>query len=210
MTSTPGIPESDIRWQYDLAGGSLMDMTYVLSFTRYALKANVPVKVISANAKPSSHDTRVDNAMGATLLFKTDEGRDVHSTIYTDMKRGWAMGLVPRFWELPSIVVETAKAKIYFYNAMMPHIYHYIGITDKALGRATYEKQYAGGSQWKDVGKPYWSTYRYQLEAFVDRVRGREPAHWITLEESIAQMETIDDVYRKSGLPLRPTSVLAL
>ncbi len=44
---------------------------------------------------------------------------------------------------------------------------------------------------------------RYQLEAFVDMVRGREPAHWVTLDSSIAQMETIDMVYEKSGLGKR-------
>ena len=44
---------------------------------------------------------------------------------------------------------------------------------------------------------------RYQLEAFVDMVRGREPAHWITLDSSIAQMDTIDMVYEKAGLGRR-------
>lgn len=46
-------------------------------------------------------------------------------------------------------------------------------------------------------------AYRYQLEAFVDMVRGREPAHWVTLDSSIAQMDTIDMVYEKSGLGKR-------
>ena len=44
---------------------------------------------------------------------------------------------------------------------------------------------------------------RYQLEAFVDMVRGREPAHWITLDSSIAQMDTIDTGYEKAGLGRR-------
>lgn len=34
-------------------------------------------------------------------------------------------------------------------------------------------------------------------------VRGREPPHWVTLDSSIAQMETIDMVYEKSGLGKR-------
>ena len=34
-------------------------------------------------------------------------------------------------------------------------------------------------------------------------VRGREPAHWITLDSSIAQMDTIDMVYEKAGLGRR-------
>lgn len=187
-----------------------MDMTYVLSFTRYALKAGAPQQVLSAKARPSS-DPRVDSAMEATLVFKTPDGYDVHSTIYADMKRSWKYGIIPRLWELPSIHVETEKATIYFYNAMMPHIYHYIAITDKATGHTTYEKHYTGGPQWGEgEGKHYWSTYRYQLEAFVNMLRGRKPAHWVSSEESISQMKSIDAVYEKSGLPLRPTSPLAV
>lgn len=210
MTSTPGIPAGDIRWQYDLSGGSLMDMTYVLSFTRYALKAETPREVLSAKARPAKDDPRIDQAMEAALIFRTSDEYDVHSTIYTDMARRWKLGIIPRLWELPSIKVDTETTKIYFYNAMMPHIYHYIAITDKATGHTTYEKQYKGGPQWKDAGEAYWSTYRYQLEAFVDKVRGREPAHWVTNQESVFQMESIDEVYKKSGLPLRPTSTLAV
>lgn len=208
MTATPGIPTGDIRWQYDLAGGSLMDMTYALSFTRFALEAGTPKEVLSAKAS-TADDPRIDSAMHATLLFETSGGYDVHSDIYTDMNRSWYMGLVPRLWELPSIRVETETHTIYFYNAMLPHIYHFIAITDKTSERTTYEKWYTGGPQWEDRGKPYWSTYRYQLEAFVDKLRGREPAHWVTNEESMMQMKTIDAIYAKSGLPLRPTSTLA-
>ena len=53
-------------------------------------------------------------------------------------------------------------------------------------------------------------TGRYQLEAFVDAVRGKQPPHWISLDDSIAQMETIDMVYEKSGLGKRqPTQQVA-
>ncbi|KAF8886303.1 putative NAD binding Rossmann fold oxidoreductase [Infundibulicybe gibba] len=197
MTSTPEIPAGDIRWKFELSGGSLMDMTYALSFTRFALNAGAPEEVLSAKARLASHDPA--------------KGYDVHSTIYTDMQRRWLCGVIPRFWELPAIQVETDKSTIYFYNAMMPHLYHYIAITDKATGHTKYEKCYSGGPKWGDGrGEAYWSTYRYQLEAFVDMIRGKEPAHWVTNEESILQMKSIDAVYQKSGLPLRPTSVLAI
>lgn len=49
-------------------------------------------------------------------------------------------------------------------------------------------------------------SYKYQLEAFVNRIRGRETQHWVTGEDSIAQMRMIDMAYEKSGLGLRPTS----
>jgi len=56
-------------------------------------------------------------------------------------------------------------------------------------------------------GESFWSTYRYQLEAFVSKLQGREPACWVTGEESINQMKTIDQIYQAAGLPLRPGKV---
>ena len=39
--------------------------------------------------------------------------------------------------------------------------------------------------------------YRYQLEAFVDKVKGRTPQTWVTAEDSIANIEAIEKVYEK-------------
>lgn len=206
MTSTPALPSKDIRWQYDLGGGSLMDMTYVLSFTRYAIHAGTPDEVLYAKARPLRKDPRVDEAMDATLRFIDRNGKDVYSTIYTDMARPWYCGIVPRVWELPSIRVELEHAEVYFYNAMLSHIYHYIEIKDKRTGEVVRKQAYKGGPLWGDRGESWWSTYRYQLEAFVDKLRGREPVCWQPIPDSVDQMKTIDEVYKKSGLPLRPTS----
>ena len=93
-------------------------------------------------------------------------------------------------------------------------VYHYISITDKASGTTTYKHQYSGGPVWRNVqtsagmgGASYWSTYRYQLEAFVSKLQGGEPAYWVTNEESINQMRTIDQIYSAAGLPIRPGQV---
>ncbi|KXH24963.1 hypothetical protein CSIM01_10018 [Colletotrichum simmondsii] len=56
------------------------------------------------------------------------------------------------------------------------------------------------------LGDYWWSSFRYQLEAFVNRVKGRETHYWVTGEDSIKQMKMIDMAYEKSGLGLRPTS----
>ena len=37
-------------------------------------------------------------------------------------------------------------------------------------------------------GEEWWTTYRFQLEALVDRVRGRETDTWLTKEESVVVM----------------------
>lgn len=216
MVASPGVPDGDIRWKFDLGGGSFMDCTYALSFTRYALRADTPVKILSAVARPYQKDSRVDAAMHATLLFRDYQGDVVQSRVYTDLARSWVSGILARVWELPAIEVETDKAIIHFYNAMMPHLYHYISIADKATGKTEYLRQYFGGPLWGSKmtsagkgGQWYWSTYRWQLEAFVDKVRGKEPACWVSGDESIAQMVSIDAIYEKAGLPPRPTSHLA-
>ena len=214
MTSTPAVPASDIRWKWELSGGSLMDMGYPISFTRFALHAGVPDAVLYAKANPSQADKRIDSSMHATLRFvnkdKLKDDEAVYSTIYTDMARPWLYGIIPRFWEAPAIKVETEHAELYFYNPMLPHVYHYIAITDKKTGRTSYEHCYQGGPLWKERGEKYWSTYRYQLEAFVDKIRGREPVWWITKEETIAEMKTLDMIYKESGLGIRSTSTYAI
>lgn len=213
MTASPGVPDGDIRWQFDLAGGSLMDMTYALSFTRFAVHGCHLKEVQSAVARPYAHDKRVDEAMHSLLLFEDPQDNHlIQSRVYTDMARQWAVKVVPRVWELPSIEVETDTAIIYFYNAMMPHLYHYISITDKTTGKTEYKTQYRSGPCWGEAwttggkgGKSYWSTYRYQLEAFTEKVRGKNVPYWISGEESIKQMETIDAIYKAAALPVRPS-----
>lgn len=212
MSSTPAIPKDDVRWEYDLSGGSLISMGSVVGLTRYILHASTLEDIVHAEAGVSEHGRLVDSSMLATLRFKLGsinpeaDDSDVFSILYTDMDRAPAYGIIPRFWELPSIRVETETFEIYFYDVLSPHAYHHIAITEKSNGKTKYEHYFKGGPLWNDRGGMLWSSYRYQLEAFVDKLRGKHPVWWITGEESVQQMKTIDQVYRKSGLPLRPTS----
>ena len=130
MTSPQGsIPRTDVRWQLALAGGSLMDMTYVLSATRYFLgsgaggvgvSVGTPREVVEATARPAPHDARVDEAMEATLLFDVGPGgRTVESRVWCDMWRANVWGFVPRIWETPSIEIETEHAVVYFYKCVV-------------------------------------------------------------------------------------------
>lgn len=191
-----------------------MDCTYALSFTRFAVHKATLKEVQSAVARPYSKDKRVDEAMHSLLLLEdAHDGHLIQSRVYTDLARQWAMKIVPRVWEFPSIEVETDRAIIFFYNAMMPHLYHYISITDKLTGKTEYRKQYQGGPLWGEAwttggkgGKSYWSTYRYQLEAFTEKVRGKNVPYWISGEESIEQMRVIDEIYKAAGLPVRPSN----
>ncbi|KAI9063704.1 hypothetical protein FKP32DRAFT_1571491, partial [Trametes sanguinea] len=77
------------------------------------------------------------------------------------------------------------------YNFVSPHLYHYVGVRPRG-GAARSEKvyRYADGR-----GGKGWTTYRYQLEAFMDKVRGRTPWVWIKPITSITEMETVERVY---------------
>lgn len=81
MTTPSGtVPKSDIRWKFDLAGRSLMDMAYTVSAARYFVGAGTPSSVDSAKARPMKKDPRVDEAMEATMRFDTENG-SVESSI---------------------------------------------------------------------------------------------------------------------------------
>ncbi len=51
----------------------------------------------------------------------------------------------------------------------------------------------------------YVCRYRYQLEAFIDKLRGRNPEHWHDAQDSITNMQWIEAIYNEVGdiiLPL--------
>jgi hypothetical protein len=103
-----------------------------------------------------------------------------------------------------SLSLLAEKSHLRFQWNIFPNRYHYFETIDKASGRKSYSKAYLGGAWGKDRGHPLYTTYRWMLEAFVERVKtGQRPAHWIELQESIDDMDIIDQVYVKAGLPKR-------
>jgi hypothetical protein len=40
----------------------------------------------------------------------------------------------------------------------------------------------------------------------VNRIKGRDTSHWVSQDDSIAQMKMMDMAYDKTSLPARPTS----
>lgn len=77
-------------------------------------------------------------------------------------------------------------------------------VESKSHKAYTYKE--AGGKFAHLPGEDWWMSYRYQLEEFVNRVKGRPTQYWVSGEDSANQMKMIDMAYEKSGLGLRPTS----
>jgi hypothetical protein len=59
--------------------------------------------------------------------------------------------------------------------------------------------------------KPYWTAPMYQLDEFVNRVRGAGPhGAWVRAADSIGQMKTIEIAYGRAGLLLPSPSLFTL
>ncbi|KAF2491473.1 oxidoreductase domain-containing protein [Lophium mytilinum] len=229
-------PLDDIRFNYSLAGGTLMDFgTYALSTLRQVFRAE-PVSVISAEPRKAAADDRIDEAMRATYEFPGG----AKGSIEVDLQaRGglplpWLTAYWPGYFKgLPTITVKLKEQDIsdsegpshvvqrafVFTNYMMPTHWHRIEIIEQhtlhpprgeKLIKKWTEKKTVKVYRWLEegqVGEEWWSTYRYQLEEFVNRVKKREGSGvWIDSKDSIKQLEMIDATYLKAGLPLRPTS----
>ncbi|OSD06580.1 NAD-P-binding protein [Trametes coccinea BRFM310] len=191
--------KNDVRFDYNLAGGCAMDMgVYPIAAIRNAIGLEVAsLEVASATAVPHPADPdRIDRAMHAT--YNLPNSMTAETTIDFAIPGKGPFGLIPRLPQL-TLSVHLEGGDIEFFNFVAPHMYHSIKVKPKR-GSARTEKvyRYADGRDGKG-----WTTYRYQLQAFVDKIRGRKPWVWIEATTSITEMEVVEKVYEKSGLPPR-------
>ncbi|OHE93482.1 fructose-bisphosphate aldolase [Colletotrichum orchidophilum] len=222
------IGDDDIRFQYDLAGGGLMDLgTYTVSSIRQTFGVE-PEECVTAQFKTMpSPEERVDYAWDITWRMANEGTAHAEGAFRTGT---FAMGL-PRLSvthkevkvpdeKLPTGQEKTRKRKIAFANFMLGGIWHRIDVVDEFVVKRTgsgdvvrkwtektSKKAYTfKGAGLAGNGEEYWLTYRHQLEQFVNRVKGRETSVWVDGEDSISQMRMIDMAYEKAGLPLRKST----
>lgn len=118
---------------------------------------------------------------------------------------------------------HTVQRNVTFWNHLMPTVYHRIDVVDTHFIRRAdnalvntwtqteYIKSFVRPLGENHVGADWWSTYRYQLEEFVNRIKRRKGSGvWVEGADSIAQMESIDRTYEKAGLRVRPRSEFVL
>ncbi|KAJ7691921.1 hypothetical protein B0H17DRAFT_1062180 [Mycena rosella] len=188
---------SDIRFDYVLGGGALMDMgCYTINAMRFFAGAELTAVESERHTLAAP---QVDRATTATLAL----AGGATGTIHCDLGVPPALGLLPRIPEM-NATISCERGELRVFNFVMPTLYHSITVTPTDKGtKARVEKAYT----FPDLGEPWWTTYRYQLEAFVNKIKGREPHAWVTKEDSVANMEAIELIYAKSGLGSRPKSV---
>ncbi|KAL2069596.1 hypothetical protein VTL71DRAFT_14275 [Oculimacula yallundae] len=228
--------ETDIRYDYDIGGGSTMDMgAYTTLFLRLIFGTE-PEECLEAipTMLSTASDQRCDRAMNAQWRFPNGG----IGTMHVDLSLRW--GPIPSLrWPRCEVVhretiledqslgetsgkEHVVVKKVIFWNMVMPTLWHRFDIEEQHTIRDTNSKkslkqwtttEYQKAYTWQDEarngqGDESWSTYRHQLEQFVYRIkdRGSPSGIWMENEDSVKQMNMIDSAYEKAQLPLRPTS----
>ncbi|WP_158016839.1 Gfo/Idh/MocA family protein [Mycobacterium basiliense] len=167
---------SDIRYNYSLAGGALMDAgCYAVNMVRTF--AGATPEVVAAQAKLRSPE--IDRAMTAELRFAGGCTGRVRCSM-------WSSDLL----NISARVVGDA-GEVRVLNPVVPQLFHRLSVRS-ARGKRTERL-------------PRRTSYSYQLEAFADAVLRGQPIK-TTPEDAVENMTVIDAIYRAAGLPLRNPS----
>jgi predicted dehydrogenase len=166
---------SDIRYDFSLAGGALMDAG---CYAVHALRLLAPgePKVTLGRALTLGRDRRVDRAMTARFSFAGGATGELRASMWSaDLLRIRARAIGER----GTLTVT---------NFVAPQLWSRFTVT--VDGRRRRER--FGGE----------ATYVHQLRAFAAAVRG-QPANLTPPADSVATMSLIDDIYAAAGLPRR-------
>ncbi|KAF8934463.1 hypothetical protein EDD21DRAFT_338657 [Dissophora ornata] len=190
-------PATDIRFNYSLAGGVVMDCgCYTVNAIRYF--SGLEVESVE-KAVPKIVAEEIDGRMEAVLNLKTPDKSDLKAELTVSLTNPW-FSLQTYREVIPIFIAETDDKIFTFGVYALPGVYHYLSIKDKATGKTeNLPKVYGEG----------YSTYKYQLDAFVKGVKsgGKDAATtipgWVTGEDSVLNMKVIDSIYTTAGMKVR-------
>ncbi len=166
----------DIRYQYDLAGGAVMDVgCYTIHMLRHTTGEEPTVR--RAHARLASE--RVDRWMQAD--FTLPDGAEARMTCAL-----WSSTLLKL-----GVLVVGEEGEMRVFNPTGPHMYHRLTVWRR------------GGRRRERVEGAKKATYTYQLEAFRDAVAGDRSRNLTPPADSVATMRVVDAVYDAAGLPRR-------
>ncbi len=172
---TVPIPETNIRFDWSLAGGATMDLgCYPLHMIRYF--SGMTPRVIRAAAETGP--TNIDIAMDVDLELAAG----VSAKMICAMKKDSTI--------MASFSARGERGDLRVINPIAPQRGHQLTLKT------------ASGEKTETV--PGDTTFTHQLRAFVKAVRGEAkfPTDGV---EGIINMRVIDEVYRAAGLPPRAT-----
>lgn len=154
------------------------------------LAGSDPVRVVTASAETLSKFPRVDIGTTAELVLAAPrEGApEIKAKTVTNYRLPPRFGFIPQLPQTFVHVVGT-KGELHYDGFAGPWLYHYITVKTKGTDAKVHERTE------KQYGNEGWSTYRYQLEAFIEKVRGKEPFHWFDADDSVTNIAWIEKVY---------------
>ena len=166
---------NNIRFQYELGGGALMDCgCYPISLVRYLTGAEPRVE----HAEARLYRPQVDHRMSADLSF--DDGRTARVTCSM---------LSPKFFT-SVLKVEGEAGSLRVLSPFQPHIFH--RLTVKKSGTTVKERV------------PGENSYTLQLRAFAKAIRRGTKLN-TDPTDAIGNMRVIDAIYEEAGLKKRGT-----
>jgi predicted dehydrogenase len=170
---------ADIRYDYDLGGGALMDGgCYALDFIR--LLGGGEPSVTGALASPCDSGAQVDRAAAVRLAFPS--GANAGAT-------AWFESAFTRDGEFRADAhVICRDGHLWLTNFIFAHQGRLVATRD---GSVLLDEQGDGDT-----------TYAWQLRAFARAVRDGSPVP-TSATHAVATMRLIDDAYRAAGLALR-------
>ncbi len=171
---SPVISTKDIRYDFGLGGGALMDLGCYSVHLLRTLTGAEP-RVVSAQARRWG-DTEIDVSMRADLEFPAG----VTGTISCHLRR---------FGGLPGVKIIGTRGTLRMHNFIHPHFGNWITVcTSTGRSRMTVPR------------RPY--TFDGQLAAFAGAVLRNETVY-TSVSDAVATMRVIDACYRAAGLPVR-------
>jgi len=164
---------SNIRYHYDLAGGSLMDAgCYPISLVRFLAGAEPTVTYAKARTIKPQVDSRVE----ADLYFPND----IKAHIVCDM-------LSPKLFD-SFVKIQGDAGEMKVLNPYHPHWFHWMMLR---TSKGTQRGQITGDN-----------VYALQLRAFAKAIREGTSLS-TDANDAVNNMRVIDAVYEKAGLALR-------
>jgi predicted dehydrogenase len=173
--SIPGPPDSDPRWSLELAGGATMDLgCYVLNAARqFGRWLDQAPSVVSAEA--TLKKPNVDASMRVELAYPGGiRGRVQWDMDAMSRQMVWTVSGTEGTAAVPAFAV--------------PHLDNRMVITRD------------GSTEEQTLGDQ--TSYTYQLAALADTLQ-TGMKFLIDVDDSVANAELIDEVYRRAGLPPR-------
>lgn len=182
--TTPAPPAGDLRWDFGLAGGCMMDLGCYTAHVQLQLSERLfgappTVEAATATARPDGVDADViDASMRVELRFPNGASGVAHS----DM---WAEGYVA------PLVIRGTRGEVRVPDYVKPGQDDRVIVVDADGERTEYHGTL--------------SSYTHQLMVFADAVRLGTPLP-IDAVDAVAIADVIDAAYLAAGLPLRPRS----